>query len=92
MLGFLKGDPKKKLQKEYEAKLQKALHAQRNGDLGGGALHLLGHIDDLDPLAAQVRPVAELHDRDDPTIERDAVRSEGERLDVAHDLLRRFGG
>lgn len=33
MLGFLKGDPKKKLQKEYEAKLQKALHAQRNGDL-----------------------------------------------------------
>ncbi|MDL0431331.1 DUF6435 family protein [Marinobacter sp. TBZ242] len=33
MLGFLKGNPKKKLQKEYEAKLQKALHAQRNGDL-----------------------------------------------------------
>ena len=33
MLGFMKGDPKKKLQKEYEAKLQKALHAQRNGDL-----------------------------------------------------------
>ncbi|MFO7992626.1 MAG: DUF6435 family protein [Marinobacter sp.] len=33
MLGFLKNDPKKKLQKEYEAKLQKALHAQRNGDL-----------------------------------------------------------
>ena len=33
MLGFLKGDPKKKLQKEYEAKLQKALHAQRNGDI-----------------------------------------------------------
>ncbi|WP_203299761.1 DUF6435 family protein [Marinobacter sediminum] len=33
MLGFLKGDPKKKLQKAYEAKLEKALHAQRNGDL-----------------------------------------------------------
>ena len=33
MLGFPKGDPKKKLQEEYEAKLQKALHAQRNGDL-----------------------------------------------------------
>lgn len=33
MLGFLKGDPKKKLQKQYEAKLEKALHAQRNGDL-----------------------------------------------------------
>lgn len=33
MLEFLKSDPKKKLQKEYEAKLQKALHAQRNGDL-----------------------------------------------------------
>ncbi|NMT61999.1 DUF6435 family protein [Marinobacter orientalis] len=33
MLGFLKGDPKKKLQKAYEAKLQKALNAQRNGDL-----------------------------------------------------------
>ncbi|MGO1234087.1 MAG: DUF6435 family protein [Marinobacter sp.] len=33
MLGFLKGDPKKKLQKAYEDKLAKALHAQRNGDL-----------------------------------------------------------
>ena len=33
MLGFLKGAPKKTLQKDYEAKLQKALHAQRNGDL-----------------------------------------------------------
>ncbi|MCW9007424.1 MAG: DUF6435 family protein, partial [Marinobacter sp.] len=33
MLGFLKGDPKKKLQKQYEAKLAKALDAQRNGDL-----------------------------------------------------------
>jgi hypothetical protein len=33
MLGFLKSDPKKKLQKEYESKLEKALHAQRNGDL-----------------------------------------------------------
>lgn len=33
MLGFLKGDPKKKLKKEYEAVLGKALSAQRNGDL-----------------------------------------------------------
>lgn len=33
MLGFLKSDPRKKLQKEYESKLEKALHAQRNGDL-----------------------------------------------------------
>lgn len=33
MLKFLKGDPKKKLQNEYEAKLEKALHSQRNGDL-----------------------------------------------------------
>lgn len=33
MLGFLKGNPRKKLQKAYEDKLAKALHAQRNGDL-----------------------------------------------------------
>jgi len=33
MLGFLKSNPRKKLQKAYEAKLEKALHAQRNGDL-----------------------------------------------------------
>lgn len=33
MLGFLRGNPKKKLQKAYEDKLEKALHAQRNGDL-----------------------------------------------------------
>lgn len=33
MFKFLKGDPKKKLQKAYNDKLAKALHAQRNGDL-----------------------------------------------------------
>lgn len=33
MLGFLKGDPRKKLQKNYEKKLTEALHYQRNGDL-----------------------------------------------------------
>lgn len=33
MLGLFKSDPKKKLQKAYESKLEKALHAQRNGDL-----------------------------------------------------------
>lgn len=33
MLGFLKGDPKKKLQKAYNDKLAQALQAQRNGDL-----------------------------------------------------------
>lgn len=33
MLGFLKPDPKKKLQKAYEDKLAKALDSQRNGDL-----------------------------------------------------------
>ena len=33
MLGFLKGDPVKKLQKEYEKKLTEAMHAQRNGDI-----------------------------------------------------------
>lgn len=33
MLGFLKGNPKKKLQKAYNEKLARALHAQRNGDL-----------------------------------------------------------
>ncbi|MCH8498255.1 MAG: DUF6435 family protein [Marinobacter sp.] len=33
MLGFLKPDPAKKLQKAYEKKLAEALHAQRNGDI-----------------------------------------------------------
>lgn len=33
MFGLFKADPKKKLQKAYEEKLEKALHAQRNGDL-----------------------------------------------------------
>lgn len=33
MLGFLKGNPEKKLKKAYESKLAEALHAQRNGDL-----------------------------------------------------------
>lgn len=33
MLGFLKGNAAKKRQKAYEQVLEKALHAQRNGDL-----------------------------------------------------------
>lgn len=33
MFGFLRGDPRKKLQKEYEKKLTEAMHAQRNGDI-----------------------------------------------------------
>ena len=33
MFGFFKKDPVKKLQKEYEAKLEEALHMQRNGKI-----------------------------------------------------------
>lgn len=33
MFSFLKKDPAKKLQKTYEAKLEQAMHAQRNGDI-----------------------------------------------------------
>lgn len=33
MLGFLKGDPVKKLKKAYQAKLTEAMQAQRNGDI-----------------------------------------------------------
>ncbi len=33
MFGFLKKDPAKKLQKQYEAKLQEAMLMQRNGKI-----------------------------------------------------------
>lgn len=33
MFGFLKSNPKKKLQKEYESLMQKAVLAQRNGKI-----------------------------------------------------------
>lgn len=33
MFGFLKGDPKKKLQAEYEKLLKEAMGYQRNGDI-----------------------------------------------------------
>lgn len=35
MLSFLKPDPIKKLQKQYDAKLEQAMKAQRNGDIRG---------------------------------------------------------
>ena len=35
MLGWLKKDPKAKLQKAYEAKLTEAMTRQRNGDIRG---------------------------------------------------------
>ncbi len=33
MFGFLKKDPQKKLRKAYDAKLEEAMTAQRNGDI-----------------------------------------------------------
>ena len=33
MFGFLKTDPKKKLDQEYKILLEQAMHAQRNGDI-----------------------------------------------------------
>ena len=33
MFGLFKKDPLKKLQKEYEAKLEEAMHMQRNGKI-----------------------------------------------------------
>ena len=33
MFSFLKSDPIKKLQKQYDAKLEQAMKAQRNGDI-----------------------------------------------------------
>jgi hypothetical protein len=33
MFGLFKRDPKKKMRKEYDALLEKAMHAQRNGDI-----------------------------------------------------------
>lgn len=38
MLGLFRSDPKKKLQKAYEAKLQEAMTLQRNGDIRGYSL------------------------------------------------------
>ncbi|MCE9665215.1 Lacal_2735 family protein [Halomonas sp. DQ26W] len=37
MFGWLKPDPKKKLQKAYEHKLQQAMEAARNGDMRANA-------------------------------------------------------
>lgn len=37
MFGLFKSDPSKKLQKEYERKLEQAMHAARNGDMRANA-------------------------------------------------------
>lgn len=33
MFGWFKSDPIEKLQKQYQAKLEEAMHSQRNGDI-----------------------------------------------------------
>ncbi|MGB2741951.1 MAG: DUF6435 family protein [Cognaticolwellia sp.] len=38
MFSFFKKDPIKKLNKLYEAKLEQAMHAQRNGDIKSYAM------------------------------------------------------
>lgn len=53
MLNFLKGNPRKKLQKAYEEKLAKALQAQRNGDLRShGTL-----MEEAEALYAEIRAI-----------------------------------
>ncbi|MFD2192156.1 DUF6435 family protein [Pistricoccus aurantiacus] len=37
MFGLFKSDPTKKLQKDYERKLEQAMHAARNGDMRANA-------------------------------------------------------
>jgi hypothetical protein len=37
MFGLFKRDPKKKLQQDYERKLQQAMEASRNGDMRANA-------------------------------------------------------
>jgi uncharacterized protein Yka (UPF0111/DUF47 family) len=37
MLGMFKSDPLKKLQKDYEKKLEQAMEASRNGDMRANA-------------------------------------------------------
>lgn len=37
MFDLFKSDPAKKLRKQYSAKLEAAMHAQRNGDIRGYA-------------------------------------------------------
>ncbi|MFD2167425.1 DUF6435 family protein [Thalassotalea euphylliae] len=38
MFSFFKSDPTKKLKKQHLALLEKAMHAQRNGDIKGYAM------------------------------------------------------
>ncbi|MFY7992402.1 MAG: DUF6435 family protein [Bacteriovoracaceae bacterium] len=55
MFGFLKSDPKKKLQQEFEKKLADAVEAQRNGNielyakLSTEAEEILKKIEELAP-------------------------------------------
>lgn len=58
VLGFLKGNPKKKLQKAYEEKLTKALHAQRKGDLRShGTL-----MEEAEKLYAEIKKLEQSND------------------------------
>ncbi|GHB56129.1 hypothetical protein GCM10008107_01140 [Psychrosphaera saromensis] len=38
MFSFFKKDPTKKLKKQYDRKLEEAMHAQRNGNIKGYAM------------------------------------------------------
>ena len=55
MFNFFKSDPSKKVRKQYHAKLEEAMHAQRNGKireyslLTAEAEHLREKLDSLPP-------------------------------------------
>ncbi|NYT71343.1 Lacal_2735 family protein [Halomonas sp. QX-2] len=53
MLGMFKRDPKKKLQQEYERKLQAAMEASRNGDMRANATL----TEEAETLLAEIRRI-----------------------------------
>lgn len=51
MFGMFKRDPKKKLQEQYEKKLEEAMLASRNGDMRANA----GLTEEANALLAEIR-------------------------------------
>jgi hypothetical protein len=57
MLGMFKRDPKKKLQQDYERKLQAAMEASRNGDMRANATL----TEEAEALLADIRRIEAKH-------------------------------
>ena len=82
MFGLFKRDPKKKLQQDYERKLQAAMEASRNGDMRANATL----TEEADALLAEIERLKQLQKKN-KTIRQEEIEFMEEQLHACTEVI-----